>query len=278
MQAVILSNHFRSFYFIKEYLQEIFPNTDFYISTWDHDRSYFSIEELKKLNIAPELVELLKRMHLDKSFVKNNIEELTTNYSITTDGDFYSWVESISEIDSLEFLKYKFGQIFSSLKAYELFANSNKNYDIVYKMRMDSFIYRGSKELELNKNTLYTTVNRNPRIMNGHIWLNDLCFYGTQESINSYFNNLKERINKLLTSGIYTEHHAKNVFNLGRVYGNLLLGTGLTLKQGIYEALPIRKDCEDINLYDKKQVIEVEQAYTSAKTANYYLFPPSYTV
>lgn len=280
-KAVILSNHFRSFNYIKEYVREFWgESTDFYISTWDYDYFYKTSEEIKSLEEYPGNLEELKRDKLDKSKLTNDIESFNPHsYLIHTDEDFMEWASGFNDFNasSKSTLLTKYGQLFSCIKGFELVKKSMINYDYIVRTRLDCIQHLqqyATWEKEFRK--FDTSKKRRSRnnlmveeftVKEGFPYISDGFYYGNLRTLNHLYSNVHTKVNKIHDSGIFSDNDLKKKFLFHKLFGSLILGSPIDVKYSSLRNTIIRKnhEMENIDLNNLEDVVKVSSNFKDTK-------------
>tara|TARA_E500000318_G_C3524112_1_gene197666 strand:- start:87 stop:911 length:825 start_codon:yes stop_codon:yes gene_type:complete len=249
--ALLLSNHFREFAEIQDYIKNFFSNVDIFASTWDHDFENFTKSEYNSLKGDMSKREFRlsgKGYHsLDLEKVKRSFKDINVKkYSITTKEDYFYWLLNIknSSTTSKNQAFTQYGEVFSKYNAFKLI--NFKEYDYIFSTRFDIIPDSLNKFHDIVKNikdgTLYT---EHLRIVKGLPHIGNWIMYGKSEVFQEYYCNLEERLDYLLSNPIIKERE-KERFYFNNITGSLLLGTNLRWK--LSEIYPVRytKDTEKI--------------------------------
>ena len=285
--ALLLSNHYRSFNYIYKYIRDFWgSDVDIFIATWDHNYAYFSTQELEKH--SKELG--FDRHHDQRLLTSNRAYQPLNNetilegckkikpksVSIHSNEDFFDWAAQIKNTGDFtpEQLLHKFGQIFIGQKALELCNNTGNNYDAIIRSRMDNvpWLPEGwSLGDELSRFSKY--VNKSPdkkilmidklRMEYGFPFMGDKFFYGTQEAMTSFYSNAQTKFNNIQTSGMYSTDVLKQKYYTHKVFGSLLLESGISTNFMKIRDCVIRKDHVDsqMNLYSTEAINTFNREY-----------------
>lgn len=249
--ALLLSNHFREFSKIQNYITNFFDNVNIFASTWDHDFENFTEVEYNELKGSMTKREFRlsgKGYHdLDTNKVKDSFKAIDVKkYSITTKEDYFYWLSSIKNATNTS--KYQaftqYGEVFSKYSAYKLI--DYKDYDYIFSTRFDIIPDSYLKLNEIVKNikddTLYT---EHLRIVKGLPHIGNWIMYGKSNVFEEYYKNLEQRLDFLLSNPIIKEREIDR-FYFNNITGSLLLGTNLRWK--LSEIYPVRytKDTKSI--------------------------------
>lgn len=207
-KAVLLSNHFRSFDYIKYYLKSFFgEDTTYFISTWDYNYGYTNSDDAKRYKSGTHNYTNYSTSPLDKNYIENSVKALgSVKLNIHTNDEFFEWASSFNETKTLssEDILFKYGQLFSCVNAYEQLINSEEKFDLVFRVRLDTIPYF-SKE---KSTSIY-----NPNISKNSIDFN-----------NRY--TLKDDVNIL-------EKKAKSIYSSNRKNQSILMsGSPVRITQG----------------------------------------------
>lgn len=280
-KAVILSNHFRSFNYVKEYVRKFWgESTDFFISTWDYNYFYKTAEEVEDLKKHPDYIEELKKDTLDKDELKEDLESFNPHsYYIHTDNEFMEWASGFSDYGTLSRsrLLTKYGQLFSCIKGFELVKKSKVNYDCVIRTRLDCIQYlpdHSTWEKEFKK--FDSSKKTRPRnnlmveqftIKEGFPWVTDAFFYGQPRTLDYLYCNVHSRINKINNSSIFTDNDLKEKLLFHKFFGSLILGSNIDIKFTTLRNIIIRKDhvVKNLDLNDVHDLTELTNSFTETK-------------
>lgn len=275
-KAVILSNHFRSFNYIYKYLQDFWgEDTDFFISTWDHDYGYFSIAELeiKSKHLNFDRYHVQEILTSDENYIPLNQEKLKADISkinpysaaIYSVDDFFEWVSHIKRHTSFNKLQllHKYGQLFITQKGMELINKSGNHYDVVFRSRMDNIPYL-PPSINMDEEILHIIKRDNKptigldklRITAGFPFMQDRLFFGSQKTMTTFFENIQDKINFFIDSGILDLPHINSYFYTHKTFGILLMLGKLSSRQSNFRDAVVRKDSvlSKVDLYDWERI------------------------
>lgn len=281
--AVLLSNHFRSFSYIREEMLNFFgTDTDFYVHTWDHNYGYRSIKEKTEDGYVPYTGEfqshpwLYKRAskdnytYIDISRVKEEYSRIpNVNYCIESLDTLKQWLKGIDNQENFSFqeLNMRYGQYYSIKRAYDLLKTSGKKYDFVFRLRHDVLPYANSNfnlqeylnSLRTDKGYLYTDMEVSFR--QGAIYINDRFWFGIQDIYERLFGDLQNKLNKLIS--FYRNNHddpdyLAKYFVFHKVLGGLISITKVFSHGTPIDSIVVRKDIVDKNISLKKTDILLE--------------------
>lgn len=285
--AVLLTNHFRSFDYIKDYLKKFWSeyDVDFYISTWDHDFSYHdSLEICKIISNTGSLGKNDREMQakqdvfspIPQEGLLESIKYLSPlDFYISSVEDFYNWSKPYETLpiftdSSPGFILNHLGQIFSIEKGINLIKKSNIKYDLIYRTRMDTIqftspthpieeIKRVSSRKDYNQ-TLYT---QSVRISKGFVFLGDRFLIANPNIFFKFTDNFFDQLFKVVNSNLYSIHDLKLNLFTHKMLGIMSLGLGINVSPIRIRDGIIRKDhvLNKVDLTNIEKIKEIEQLY-----------------
>lgn len=268
--AVLLSNHFRSFGYIREEILNFFgPDTDYYAHTWDHNYGYRSIEEKTEIGYTPYSGDfqshpwLYKRASvnnytsIDISLIKEEYKRIPNiSYNIESLDTFKSWLDRIDNKENFSFeeLNMRYGQFYSIKRSYDLLKESGKQYDFVFRLRHDVLPHLDNrttlqeylKSLRTDKGYLYT--DEEVAFHQGAIWINDRFWFSIQDVYERLFGDLDNKLNKLIK--FYRNNHddpdyLAKYFVFHKILGGIISISKVFSHDSLINSVIIRKDIAD---------------------------------
>lgn len=176
-KAVLLSNHFRSFNYIKSYVKSFFgEETTYFISTWDYNYGYSNSDDVKNYETKTHNYIKYSTSPLSRGYIEDSIKDLGRfKLNFHTNDEFFDWANNFyeSKFLSSEEILFKYGQLFSCINSYQQLIDSQEKFDVVFRLRLDCIPYF-SKE---KSTSIYSsTISKNSAAFNKN--------YSLEEDIN----------------------------------------------------------------------------------------------
>ena len=284
-KAVILSNHFRSFKYISDYLVEFFgPNTDYYICAWDDEGGY--INGTKYPSLIDNRYRYSKEYYskTDKTYLETAIKNFDpVNYKIINNKLLYKLLDDvdfpINKFESKHFIDYTIGGFLPPYICSKMISESKIKYDIIIKARLDIIPIAPPKfnfEKHLNDlsssskdRILYTSrfldEKNTSTLVKGVPYIQDEFFYGKAESILSFYKDIFLKIKKL-----YGISFLEKKLNRPKINGLLFSFTESSVNHSPLKWEVIRKDYVDSNsnLKDLASFKKIDKIWQSGKITN----------
>lgn len=272
-KAVILSNHYRSFEYIADYLKNFFgKDTDFYICTWDHQFNYenqtvknsYGFKVKSDAQLSPYMY---KPLNLKK--IESFIQEFNPkDYKILTDKEFDTWAEKMPNVPKQDkyYSRYILGGMLPPKICADMIRNSGISYDLIFKSRMDiiplmrsgSFNTFCQSLMDSRPRTILTNLLK---FKDGLPYMNDRFWCGKGDTVLDFFNDIENKIDTIFSLKFF---QGRSIIN-HMLYGTLMLFTQANLKfnDQIYDEI-IRKDFVDMkfelgNVADHKKALDTKR-------------------
>ena len=191
-KAVLISGHLRSFYNAWHKIKEFYgEDTDFYFTVWDHDfinskNAEYDTEKLKEFLVKEPKVKSLNFISVE---------------------DLLNWSNTIKNVDnSIETHYNRFGQIFICYKNVEFSKEHLKNYDLVFRNRLDIYPTLQPHSVDTfnsQLNDLSTLYTMKDFLSFGFFRFGESFFYSSPETYLELFKDLRFKISDILSNPFF---------------------------------------------------------------------------
>lgn len=261
--CVILSNHFRSLPYTWPYIKQFYgANVDYYISTYDHQENYLTIEEKKQLlgknhKHTPEtyrerMLTLSEKDSSIEDFILNEIKPV--NYEIVPQHtlllDLNSNFNFLTNL-STEQKSWLIGPHWSRVRAFNLLSPQDKSYDIIFynrcdviptaKLTIDQLLNNYVELPEDSKNGV--VMGTWLRVLKGFVSVCDQMFYSNSETMSTIMSNYPENVLELVKeNNLFSSLNDKTVKS-HKFFGTYLQSLGLTIRdKKLFEPVKVTKE------------------------------------